>query len=106
MPEITKTEIEGLRVRSITSWKRVAIATFIAVFLGYVSGTLSGAHFHWWAFSAVMGMLGVIAFLFAILSIVMTMYYEHEARQRYDTSWFCRTQFPIDRFIMTDVLKV
>lgn len=105
MTAITPVEIEGIRLRSLTSWKRVAIATGIAVILGYVSGTLSGAHIYWLAFSAIMGMGGIICMLFAVASIAVTMYYEYEARDRFDTSLFSRTQLPFDRFVVRDILK-
>lgn len=105
MSAITPIEIEGIRLRSITSWKRVAIATALAMLLAYISGTLSGAHLYWRAFSAIMGMCGIICMLFALASIAITMYYEYEARDRYDTSLFERTQWPFDRFVIRDVLK-
>ena len=105
MATISQREIEDISLRTYASWRRIVLSTALAMLLAFVSGTLAGAHMYWWAFSAVMGMCAGIAFLFAFLSLVVTMYFDYEARHRWDTSLFVRTQLPLDRFVARDVLK-
>ena len=105
MAAITPFEKERLQLRSITSWKRVAISTSVAVFLAFISGTLSGAHFVWSAYSVVMGIFAAIAFLFAFASVVVTFYYEMRAQFEYGSSLLYKSALPFDRFVVRDILQ-
>jgi len=105
MEPITAIEKEGLALRSITSWKRVAISTGLATILAYISGTLSAAHFVWFAFSVIMGASAVIAFLFAFTSVAITFYYEIRAQFDYGSSLFYKSSLPFDLFVVRDILQ-